>query len=497
MKLGSSLQSKLAFTLAALLLTGILFSCQNTSSAVDTAAIETKSSEESAETTEISYDPCIPAKDFDGIEFWFYFGDNDFEPSFDVRAEELNGEALNDAIFNRNKAIEEKYNVTVKWERNEYGAMYNKVAQLVRAGEDAVKVMINNGNYSFSAAVNGLTQIMNDVPYIDFSKPYWNRQMLKDSTVFGKNYFAYSDINIHALGATPCVLFNKVVAENYNTGNLYDVVKSGDWTFDYMTNLIKSVTGDLDGDGKITQFDMHGFIGNTFVIDCFLSGTGYQTISKNDEDFLELNIVNEKYYDIIAAIQSICSADNGSFICDRYSGVDREYAPMDALAEDRALFWIPNFKGVERMRGMKSEFGILPIPKLDSSQKEYKIHYQANIGGAMSIPITVRDIEMVGMILEDMSYLSMVNVKPAYVEILLQGKFLRDNESLEILEIIFDSYYCDYGFMTNASGIDILTKLREFVANNSTSYVSRIASIEKGYTKLLSKLHDTFLENQK
>jgi|GEM_PF-5147586 hypothetical protein len=51
--------------------------------------------------------------------------------------------------------------------------------------------------------------------------------------------------------------------------------------------------------------------------------------------------------------------------------------------------------------------------------------------------------------------------------------------------------------MTNASGIDILTKLREFVANNSTSYVSRIASIEKGYTKLLSKLHDTFLENQK
>ena len=44
--------------------------------------------------------------------------------------------------------------------------MYNKVAQLVRAGEDAVKVMINNGNYSFSAAVNGLTQIMNDVPYI-------------------------------------------------------------------------------------------------------------------------------------------------------------------------------------------------------------------------------------------------------------------------------------------------------------------------------------------
>lgn len=490
------MKSKVAFTLIIALFLGIFTSCSDqTPSDKNVTENTTSLAETSDETSEVDYDPHIPAQNYNGFEFWFYFGDNDFEPSFDVKAEELTGETLNDAIFNRNKSVEEKYNISIKWDRGEYGAIYNKVAGLVKAGDPTVSVMINNGNQSFSAACNGYAVVLNDIPYLDFSKPYWNRQMLEDSKIYGKNYFIYSDINIHALGATPCVLFNKVVAKDFNTGNLYDVVKAGNWTFEYMGNLIKQVTADIDGDGKITKDDRHGFIGNTFVIDCFLSGTGYQTITKTEDGFLSLIIQNEQYYDIIAAIQTICSEETGSFICDRYSGVDREYAPMEALEEDRALFWIANFKGCERMRGMESDFGILPIPKLDSSQKEYKIHYQANIGGAMTVPKTASDFELVGKVLEDMSYQSMLKVKPAYVDILLQGKFLRDNESLDMLEIIFDSYYCDFGFMCNAYGINILGDLRDYVAKNRTNYVSNINGKTKSYIKLLDKIHNEFEEN--
>ena len=440
------------------------------------------------------YDPGIEAVDFGGDIFNIIYGDNDFEPNLDVCASETNGEPLNDSIYNRNLAIKEKYNIDITWERFGYGDASSALMRSVKAGDDVYDMTINNGVYSFQLATQGYCIQVDDIPYLDFTKPYWNDGMLAGASINGKNYFVYSDINIHALGATPCVLFNKPVAQQHGIEDLYQLTVDGKWTFDKMAEYTKMVTRDLDGDGKITELDMHGFIGNTFVIDCFLSGTGYQTIIKDEDDLPILNLQTEKYYNIVGAIIDLCSEETGSFICDRYKGVDREYAPMDALEQDRALFWISNLKGVERMRNMESAFGIVPIPKLDESQEEYRIHYQANIGGAMSVPVTASNLEMVGMVLEDMSYLSMRNVKPAYIDVLLEGKFLRDEESLVTLEIMFDSYYSDIGFMTNGAGITILGDLRDYVSGSKKDYVSRIEKKIKGFDKKLNAIIETYLE---
>ncbi|MBQ7299289.1 MAG: extracellular solute-binding protein [Clostridia bacterium] len=486
--------------LPALALLLLLSSCGDAAATpVTTQAVtEAQTGGETVETAEPDptaiYDPKLDAVDFGGDVFNIIYGDNDFEPNLDVCASETNGEPLNDAIFNRNLAIKEKYNVDITWERFGYGDASSKLIQSVKAGDDVYDMTINNGVYSFQLATQGYSLQLDEVPYLDFSKPYWNDGMLDGASINGRNYFVYSDINIHALGATPCVLFNKPVAEQHDIDDLYQLVVDGKWTFDKMTEYIKMITRDLDGDGKITELDMHGFIGNTFVIDCFLSGTGYQTITKDADDLPILNIQSEEYYNIVGAIQNICSEETGSFICDRYNGVDREYAPMDALEQDRALFWIANLKGVERMRNMESAFGILPIPKLNEAQKDYKIHYQANIGGAMSVPVTVSNPDMVGMILEDMSYLSMRDVKPAYIDVLLQGKFLRDEESLVTLEIMFDSYYSDIGFMTGSSGVTILDDLRSFVKDNRSDYVSRIEKKLKKFDKLIENIIEKYQE---
>ena len=119
-----------------------------------------------------------------------------------------------------------------------------------------------------------------------------------------------------------------------------------------------------------------------------------------------------------------------------------------------------------------------------------------DIGGAMSVPITVSDRELTGAILEDMAYLSMKTVKPAYVDVLLQGKFLRDEESLVTLEIMFGSYYSDIGFMTGSSGISILSEQRGYIDNNRTDFVSRIEKKIKSYNKSLEKIKTTYLEDR-
>ena len=473
----------------------VLASCGE--AAADSAPVSTTAPAETAqasnaaaeteETTE-DFDPHIEPADMGGRAFNILYNGNQLEPNLDFAATELNGEALNDAIFERDSKLSEKYNIVVRAEFKDDGSIVSSVKKAVQAGSGNYDMVEVNGNYSMNLAIGGLSHELNDYPYLDFSRPYWNSLMLEGSSIAGKNYFVYSDTNIHALGATPCTLFNKVVHENYGFEDLYAIMRDQRWTFDQMGSMTKAVTSDLDGDGKITQLDMLGFIGNTFVIDCFLSGTGYQTIPKDDNDMPSLAIDTPEMVQITEAINTLCSFNNGSYICDRYAGVDREYAPMDALAEDRALFWIANLKGVERMRNMISDFGIVPIPKLNEAQPDYKIHYQANIGAAISVPLVVPDEEFVGMFLEDCAYMSSMTVQPAYIETLLKGKFLRDDASEETMHIMLSTYYADLGFMLNGQGIDILTTLRGFIQSERDDIASRWAKKVSSYQKKLDKV---------
>ena len=71
----------------------------------DTTALN---AETEPEETELK--PDLPQKDLDGYEFTVYSRDAEHHTK-EVFSEELNGEVVNDAVFQRNLAVESAYNV--------------------------------------------------------------------------------------------------------------------------------------------------------------------------------------------------------------------------------------------------------------------------------------------------------------------------------------------------------------------------------------------------
>jgi hypothetical protein len=122
------------------------------------------------------------------------------------------------------------------------------------------------------------------------------------------------------------------------------------------------------------------------------------------------------------------------------------------MEENRALFsWI-RMRIVERLRGMETDFGIIPCPKLDKAQENYITQNNPHTGVGLSIPVTVSDLERTGMILEDISAESKYTLQPAYYEINLLGKYARDDDSAEMLDIIFSNTAHDIGNVYNFGG---------------------------------------------
>ena len=460
--------------------TGTPDSTSTAASGADTAAPE--------ESTEVSYDPGISPLNWNDAEFLVLYNGNELEPNLDFKAEALNGSTLNDAVYNRNVKIQEKHKLIIKADYNYDSAIKDTVEKSYKSGEESYHLVEANQTYSMTMAVTGMLQSFDNLPKIDLEKPYWYSGLLSGSILKDKNYFAYSDANVHAFGATPCAIFNKKVAKDFNVDNLYKVVEDGKWTYKYMSDIVKGITGDLDGDQKITKDDRLGMIANNFCVDCFISGSGFQMVSANEEGYPELRVVDEQFYDIVDGVKDLCSVENGMFLVDRTSTATeaREYWTEQAITSDRALFWIGNLKCAERLRSKETDFGILPIPKASEEQENYAVHMQANIGATMAVPASVQNTADVSAIIEDIAYESYLSVMPNYMEVLIQGQVVRDVESLTTLGIIRGSYYCDMGFMLGNYGVSILSTCRDIVTNMGETSIKFKASSKVWDSKLKS-----------
>ena len=489
------LAARTAALILSLLLLASVFGCAKPDTPAEdtTAAAQTDAPAPETEEKDL-IDPKLPALNWGGEEFHVVYNGNDLEPNLDFIAEDLNGSVLNDAVFNRNLYINNKHNLNITWSHDKDANIIKTVENNIAGGTDFAQLVEVDQNHSMTMAVKGHLLELGELPNINTEKPYWYSDQLEGSSIAHKNYFAYSDSCVHAFGATPVTIFNKKVHEDQKLDDIYKIVREGNWTHAVMSEMVKQVTADIDGDGKITKDDRLGMIANTFCIDCFISGSGYHMILKDDEDMPVLNIKEEAFYNIIESIRSLCSEENGMMLVDRISTTTeaREYWTVNALTDDRALFLIGNFKDVALIRSSACEFGVVPIPKVNNDQAEYKIHMQANVGAAMSVPVSAAArAEDISLILEDIAYQSYLNVMPAYMDVLIQGQSIRDSESLECIQLIRNSYYCDIGFMLGNYGVSILNEMRKVIKDN-TSVTNAVSLQAKNFNTAYKKIKEEF-----
>ena len=110
---------------------------------------------------------------------------------------------------------------------------------------------------------------------------------------------------------------------------------------------------------------------------------------------------------------------------------------------DRVLFMDCSLFHISSLRDTETDFGIIPYPKYDESQKDYCARVSYFMPSVL--PATNKDLELVGAVMEYANYRAKANITPAYYDITLKGKVSRDVESVEMLDLILDNRVVDLG----------------------------------------------------
>ena len=426
----------------------LLLSCnsKNPDAPLTTTESPPQSPQESAEDipaeTAPEVRPDIPAGDFGGRKIIIAVPTETLWGYDTVCPETETGEPVFDASYRRNKIIEDRYNVNLEQLDIVYSQFEKTAKNSVLAEDKMFDFAFPRMTQALSLAADGFLYDLRELPYIDSSNAWWDYTIVRDCSLAGKAFFLAGDINMYAYDGTIVLFFNKVMQTNYQIENLYQLVLDGKWTIDKFDEIMRVAIADLNGDGMMTFDDSFGLYTPHDVVTLSLLTGAYSNIfEKTSETEIIFNMGSEKFSNVIDKINLFMNYGEGVFnpANSKWKVPSDEWGYASKLfTEDRAFFMCEVVDCARRYRFMESDFGILPFPKYDESQKEYYSLVSSDVL-AVGVPASMADAdaELVGSLIEDMAYEGRKYILPAYYDITLLRKNTRDEESASMLDIIF------------------------------------------------------------
>ncbi|MBQ3858961.1 MAG: hypothetical protein II779_00415, partial [Clostridia bacterium] len=399
----------------------------------------------------------------------------------DIVAEETTGERLNDAVFNRNEWLAETYGFTIKAGYSSGDA--TELKTLAAAGDDAYDIAFPQARAGASMAQSGILTDLSSVAYLDFGNPAWSRMFTDMLKIGGKLYYAAGDISVNSYQAVISLLFNKQMAVDYHLDDPYTLVREGGWTMDRFDAMCSATAEDLNGDGSMTADDQWGLILQTSKGGIVMYyGCGEHLAALNEEEEPYWSVGRERSVDVYNRVRTLLYERGSCYEC-------ADYDTLSLFSEGRSLFLQAALFHVDTLRQSETDFGILPMPKYDADQEEYVQSADGWCISPLVIPSIVGNKDRAGLIAEALAEASSVKVKPEYYEIILKGKLTRDEESAEMLDIIYTNFVVDPADLYQWGNFE-----NEMIAamRGGKELPSLLASKSKGLTKLMEKTMDAF-----
>lgn len=464
------------------------------------AATDTQTLSTAAETEEPRLQPELSEADFEGYDFRVITRGNFIEhwSSKDIYAAAENGDPINDAVYQRNDAVTEKYNFKIT-EIADQENIAAAVKKTVQAGEDTYDMICAGLNTPIhTLAPDGMLLDLYAVPNLDLKKPWYDQNANAALSIAGKLYATIGELTIMDNDATWVVLFNKKLAQDFDIDNLYDKVRDGSWTIDTMTALAKEVAADVNGDGVMDEQDRWGVIGESFNTYAYIAGAGCGYVAKDSDDIPHFTLEDERLYNAFEKAMAL----NGNWdICayvtlfqPKYTG-DTFVECLDPMfASDKVLFNTAGMNRVTLFRSMETDFGILPLPKYDEQQENYYSAVECWCTNSIAIPTTAADPARTGHIIEALSAESMYTLTPAYYDITLKTKASRDEESADMLDLIFASRVYDLACMYDFGSMFVT--INTLCEQTNASFTSAVEKRMTAAQKALDKIVDFYLEQE-
>ncbi len=440
----------------------------------------------------------LPALDYGGAEipikvnhYSGYLGD-------ELLAAEETGDVVDDALYHRTRAVEERLNVRLvmiptefDWSMREE-SWHNNVRASILAADSAFEILHGDGYLSTSFAAEGLMLDLSDYNMIDLDKKWWNETYMETTLVDDKYYFVTGDISLNLIKSMFCFFFNTELAGDYGfTDDFYRLVDEGKWTLDKAAEVTADCYQDLNGNTKRDRDDRYGLVlyANNQLTG-FLEPCGVDVVSRQGDDFI-YDFGNAHNCDVVEKLCRIVWENDGIYY--DTEGGESETVVNSVFRDGNVMMtggWLTH---TDTYRSLPFRYGVLPYPKWDETD-DYRTTVLTTYT-IFGIPVDCKDPVRASAVLEAMAEEGCKTVTPAYFETALKVKYASDDDTVRMFDLIRDNIRFDFGYCYAAWFDGITDKFKANIGHNNTDWASLAASLKTQTETKLENLMKAFREN--
>ncbi|MBQ8345648.1 MAG: hypothetical protein IJY42_05220 [Clostridia bacterium] len=420
------------------------------------------------------------------MAFTFLVRNNRFEY---IYAEESATGDVERATYKRNQLIESMYDVKIGHvAMSEAGYWSNKFA------EWNVKLSASTGEYDivvpdcwWSLEFSGNLANLMALKEIDLEEDYytdgWNSQMIINQRM----YSIVGDATLDVLMGMEMIFFNKTIAEEYSI-DLYQTVENGDWTLDYMLEILDGfeatlLNSDPNDDIYGVQYDQHSVHSGWY-------SSGLTVIQTNPYNNIITPILDtQRNVQIADKFQEVLNhnATTLEWKTGRTNQLRDAFVAGKTFMFAGLLLHAPQIKQATDL-----DFGLVITPKFGDADEYVSQTYHAD---TWSIASKARDRHMVAAILDSIMWLADTE-DPAglgedrlvhtYMEVVLAGQVAESPEDVKQINLCRELLYYDFAMIVHKLGV--FANLEEIVKDSSSlgaQMQSITAEMEQGLTSIM------------
>jgi len=298
--------------------------------------------------------------------------------------DELTGERLNDAVYDRNRFVEEALNCQFT---SDYGSAVNKLEQSCISGSgdiDMTYALMSNGG---GLLQKGYLKAFNSVETIDMTQPFWDQGAIRSLSILGQTFCGMIDFGFDHYDSMAVLFYNGELVEEYHLEDPYELFKNSEWTIDKMTEQIVTVSTDKNGDGKFSlDRDIYGLSGREYNFQPILFASGVRLVGWDEEnETFTFNFMTERLLQVAEGIATIYEeAANADYV--HYSDYD---LGRTAFSDGRSLFYSRLLGDFKQLREIEDDYGVICFPRYDYTNEDTSYFVQNPT--TLFLPIVVGD----------------------------------------------------------------------------------------------------------
>lgn len=396
-----------------------------------------------------------------------------------IDVEETNGEVLNDAIYDRDRLVEEKLNFVLHDDKiaskNDLSTTTNAAKKEIQSGEGVHDVMYVRDDNLVNFYTENLLQDLRDFPELHLDEPWWDGRYNSIAQVGESILGAAGDAHLMGYDSSWCVFFNENILTDHGLEMPYDLVREGKWTFDKLNEYATAVA-QVD----VTQTDwtnggraVYGMATHPHAPDKFIFSMGNDYVTKTADGEMTFSIETEQFYSTIEKLVSLL-AEGSVNLNATGDDFNENKGYVYAFLNGYAAFLTAEVKTANNIREMEDTFGILPFPKYDDAQENYRTPLMYGLL-VMTIPTTNSAATETAIVMDALAWEGSQSVVPVYFENTVAHKGLRNENSVEMLEIMKYTRSADIAVVYGWNS-DLASTIQRNVFDGKTDAASVIAS---------------------